>query len=356
MRKFRVYVAEKSYPDYTAEREIVEGAGGELLFASCRQEKDIIEQCTEAHAILLRQTPVGEKTFRSLKQLRVVARYGTGYDNVDIEAASRHGVLVTTVPDYCIGEVADHTAALLLSAIRKIPLRDKLVRCGGWGIESEYPAYRTARKILGIVGYGKTAREVRRRLAGFPFRFVACDPYIPEETLLYDSVIPLSFKQLVTISHYISIHVPLTEETYHLFNLKTFQMMRRGAVLVNTSRGAIISLDDLYTALTEGYIAAAALDVYESEPFDVRSPLAALNSVILSDHAAWYSEESLKELQRRTALEAVRVLCGKSPEHAVNPEALNRSSVLKPLRVRTTKEMPAQGNFQEKKAAVAAGG
>ncbi len=321
---FNVYVVEKSYFDYSYEKRIVERGGGRLCFAHCQTENDIIEQCSDAHALLLRQTPVGEKAFRALKNLRVVSRYGVGYDNVDVSAATRTGVLVTIVPDYCIQEVADHAAALLLSAIRRIALKDRLVRQGQWDMGSRYPLFRTCGKIVGLVGYGKTAREVRKRLSGFPFRFAACDPYVDEAVFKDDDTMKLSFSTLVLVSDFISIHVPLTAETNRLFDLTTFRKMRRNAILVNTSRGPIVDSRALYTALKERFIGGAALDVYDKEPFDASSPLAGLDSVVLSDHAAWYSVESQAELQRRTALEAMRALNGSMPGHPVNPEVLTK--------------------------------
>lgn len=322
MPKFTVYVVEESYRDYSIEQSIIGEAGGELRFASCRSEDDICSQCYDANALLLRQTPVGERVFKALKDLRVISRYGSGYDNVDIEAATRAGVLVTIVPDYCIGEVADHTIALLLAAIRRIPLRDRLVRQGRWDIASQKPVSRTKGRIFGLAGYGKTAREVRRRLSGFPLGFVACDPYVDQRVFDEDNTLRLDFQKLLIVSHYVSVHLPLTEETYHLFNLSAFRKMRRNAILINTSRGGVVNLRDLEIALKNGLIEGAALDVFEDEPFNISSPLGELDSAILSDHAAWYSEESLQELQRRTALEAVNCLCGKIPENPVNPQVL----------------------------------
>ena len=322
MSKFLVYVVEKSYRDYSLENHIVERAGGELRFAHCCSEKDVVEQCADAHALLLRQTPVGKIVFRQLGNLKVVSRYGVGYDNVDVSAATRSGVLVTNVPDYCVTEVADHAIALLLSCIRHIPTRDRIVRNGAWDLTYHRPVYRTENRVLGLVGYGKTAREFRKRLSGFPFRFVACDPYVQDSLFTADGVRRLTFNQLVLCSHYISVHVPLNSETRHLFNLSIFRRMRRSALLVNTSRGPIVDNRALATALKKRYIAGAALDVLEEEPLNWANPLRQTDRVILSDHAAWYSEQSQQELQRRTAQEAVRVLCGEAPENPVNPEVL----------------------------------
>jgi D-3-phosphoglycerate dehydrogenase len=327
MEQFRVFVAEKSYADYEEERSIVEKAGGTLLFANCRSEQDIIEQCSGAHAILLRQTPVGKRVFRALSGLKVVSRYGAGCDNIDIPAATRFGVVVTAVTDYCTGEVADHTIALLLSLIRRIPLRDRLVRAGSWDLGTTYPVHRTAQKEFGFVGYGKTAREVRKRLSGFPFRFYAYDPYIDRSIFEEEKTSPLDFNKLAIICDYVSIHVPLSEQTHHLFDLTTFRMMKKNALLINTSRGAVIDQRALYTALKEGLIGGAGLDVYETEPFDTKNPLRDLDSVILTDHAAWYSEESRHDLQHRAAEDAVRVLTGKLPTNPVNPEVLSQKII-----------------------------
>ncbi len=331
MKMYNVWVAEKSYHDYSIEKQIVESSGATLKFAHCRSEEDIIRTCCDAHAILLRQTPLGERAFRQLQSLKVVARYGVGYDNVDIRAATSYGVVVTNVPDYCVSEVADHTIALLLSAIRKIVQRDRHVRSGHWGTGSDLPVHRTSGKIVGLVGYGKTAREVRRRLSGFPFRFVACDPWAPEASFESDGTLRVGFSTLVMVSHYISIHVPLTKETFHMFDPHVFRKMRRNALIVNTSRGQIIDTESLRWALEKRLIAGAALDVYETEPLSEQNALREMDTVILSDHAAWYSEESQKELQMRTALDAIRVLSGEAPHHIVNPEVMkNRSGSARP--------------------------
>ncbi|MFW6181321.1 MAG: C-terminal binding protein [Spirochaetota bacterium] len=325
MANYLVYVAETSYSDYSQERDVVYRAGGELRFARCRTEQDVIEQCADAHALLLRQVPVGERAFRALKELRVVARYGTGYDNVDVDAATRAGVVVTVVPDYCVGEAADHAAALLLSSIRRVAQRDRAVRAGGWDLTSSLPVHRTGGRILGLVGYGRIARELRRRLSGFPFRFVACSPRTEERAFAEDGTRRVDFRTLLLVSDYVSIHVPLNEETRRLFDLDAFRKMRRRAVLVNTSRGGVVDQKALYTALSRGYLAGAALDVFEDEPLAPTDPLLSLDSVLVTDHASWYSEESRRELQRRTAQEAIRVLNDITPENPVNPRVLEHA-------------------------------
>ncbi len=331
MKIFKTYVVETSYSSYEIEKSLIENEGGRLILAKCHSEDDLIEQCQDANALLIRQTPVTEKTFKSLKNLRIISRYGIGYDNIDVKAATKHNVLVTIVPDYCVQEVADHTIALLFSAIRRIPMRDRVVRKGFWDISSAFPVHRTDRSIMGFVGYGKTAREVRKRLSGFPFRFVAYDPYQKAEIFRQDNTMRLDFMKLVMVSHFISIHAPLTDETRHLFNDKIFRMMRKEAILVNTSRGGIVDQEALVEALVKGYICGAALDVYEDEPLPPSHPLCSLNNVILSDHAAWYSEESLTQLQREAALEVVRVMRGLVPKNPVNPEVTIQSNLLSGL-------------------------
>jgi D-3-phosphoglycerate dehydrogenase len=324
MANFTVYVAEKSYSDYSQERSIITRMGGDLRFASCSCEEDIISRCCDADAILLRQTPLGKRALGRLRRLKVIARYGTGYDNVDVDAATVSGVVVTIVPDYCIGEVADHAAALLLASIRKLTRRDRAVRGGEWDLTARLPVSRTEGRILGLVGYGKTAREFRKRMSGFPFRVAVCSPRTDPDALRRDGIIPLDYYKLLLVSDYVSLHVPLNDETRHMVDADALRRMRRRAILINTSRGSVVDQEALHRALTEGRIAGAALDVYEDEPLHPSHPLCSLEQVILTDHAAWYSEESREELQRRTALEAMRVLNGLKPENAVNPEALGR--------------------------------
>jgi D-3-phosphoglycerate dehydrogenase len=320
MSAFKVYVVEKSYDDYSQEQQLVEEGGGTLAFAQCASEEELIAQCGDAHGLLLRQTPIGERAFHALPNLRVVSRYGVGYDNVDVDAATRAGVTVTIVPDYCVAEVADHTIALFLALVRRIPSRDRLVRRGGWDLTRQLPTHRTDNRIYGLVGYGRTAREIRKRLRGFPLRFAACDPFIPDEVFERDRTLRLDFNRLVILSHYLSIHVPLNDSTHHLFDRSVFKRMRRSALLINTSRGPVVDSTALALSIREGWIAGAALDVFEEEPPGWSNPLRQVDGVILSDHAAWYSEESRRELQYKTALEAVRVLRGERPEHPVNPE------------------------------------
>jgi D-3-phosphoglycerate dehydrogenase len=242
-------------------------------------------------------------------------------DNVDIEAATRAGIVVTKVPDYCIDEVSDHAMALLLSLVRKIPFSSARAHAGRWEMPAVTPIHRLRGTVLGLVGFGRIPQLVAPKAKAFGMRVMAYDPYVPLNVMEQAGVGRLEFVELLKISDYISIHSPLLPETHHLFSTEVFSQMKPGALLVNTSRGPVVDEAALARALDTKQLAGAALDVLEQEP-PVNSPLFGRENVILTPHTSFYSVESLEELQTKAAEEVVRVLCGQPPRNPVNPEAL----------------------------------
>jgi D-3-phosphoglycerate dehydrogenase len=239
-----------------------------------------------------------------------------------VAAATDHGVPVVNVPDYGTDEVANHAVALLLNLARKIARLDRQTRGGAWDIFRIGPVTRLAGQTVGIVGCGRIGSAVARKLSGFDVRLLACDPYV--ETFP-PGVQPVAFERLLAESDYVTVHCPLTEETRHAFDAESLAWMRPTAILINTARGGIVDTAALIDALQEGYLAGAGLDVLEQEPIDPASPLLRMEQVIVTPHAAWYSEEGRSDLKRRAAEEAVRVLRGERPRHCVNAEALGRT-------------------------------
>jgi D-3-phosphoglycerate dehydrogenase len=253
--------------------------------------------------------------------LRVVVRYGVGVDGIDLSAATEQGVPVVNVPDYGTDEVANHAVALLLALARKLARLDRQTRSGGWDVFRVGPVARLAGQTVGIVGCGRIGSAVARKLGGFDVRLLGCDPNI---STFPPGVQPVAFERLVSESDYVTIHCPLTADTRHLFDAESIGWMRPTAALINTARGGIVDTAALVAALQEGLLAGAGLDVLEQEPLDPASPLLRMEQVIVTPHAAWYSEEGRSDLKRRAAEEAVRVLRGERPRHCVNPEALGR--------------------------------
>jgi D-3-phosphoglycerate dehydrogenase len=225
------------------------------------------------------------------------------------------------VPDYCIDEVSDHTLALLLALVRKIPFANSRAHAGRWEMSAVVPVHRLRGRILGLVGFGRIPQLVAPKAKAFGLTVVTCDPYVPQEVTTTAGVERVDFAELVRVSDYVSIHTPLMPETQGLFNADVFRNMKPTAYLINTARGPIVDEAALVRALDAGQLAGAALDVLSQEPPSA-SPLLGRDNVILTPHMSFYSVESLVELQTKAAEEVSRVLKGQAPRNPVNPEAV----------------------------------
>ena len=319
-----VVIADYDYGDVDIERAIIEGAGLRLEAAHCKTEDDVIEVARDADAIIAQYATVGAKAINALTRCEVIARYGTGTDIVDVDAATKHGILVTNVPnDWCENEVADHAMTLLLAAARKLCKYDRATRDGIWQWQTGEPIHRISGRTLGLLSFGAIAQAIGRRAAGFGLRVIASDPYMPAADVADRGAVPVSLEELLDQSDYLVIQAPLTKETHHLIDEPELHRMKSTAILINTARGPIISDAALYRALSEGWIAGAGLDDIEEEPAKLRdwtpdNPLFGLDNVIITPHAAYYSEEAIHTVRDFAASEVVRVLTGQSPLSPVN--------------------------------------
>jgi D-3-phosphoglycerate dehydrogenase len=317
-------IADYDYDDVDVERSIVESAGFELIAAQCKTEEEVIEVAHDAAAVVAQYVSISARVIAELPDCRVIARYGTGVDIVDVEAATSHNVLVTNVPsDWCENEVADHAMALLLAVARKINVYDSATRAGIWQWQSGAPIHRFRGRVLGLLSFGAIARAIAARSAGFGMRITAHDPYVSAEEIAAAGAEDVSFDRLVTESDYLVIQAPLTPQTHHLFDETQLRRMKPTSILINTARGPIVDDRALYRALSEGWIAGAGLDDVEEEPAKVRdwrpdNPLFGLDNVVITPHAAYYSEESIGTVRRFAAEEVVRVLTGQAPLSPVN--------------------------------------
>jgi D-3-phosphoglycerate dehydrogenase / 2-oxoglutarate reductase len=321
MPSLLVAVADSVFPNLDLARAVVSRAGAELRLASQPTPEGIVAAARDADALLVTYAKINAEMIREMKKCRIISRFGIGVDNVDLEAATRAGIVVTKVPDYCIDEVSDHAMALLLSLVRKIPFSSARAHAGRWEMPAVTPIHRLRGTVLGLVGFGRIPQLVAPKAKAFGMRVMAYDPYVPLNVMEQAGVGRLEFAELLKISDYISIHSPLLPETHHLFSTDVFQQMKPGALIVNTSRGPVVDEAALAAALDAKHIGGAALDVLEQEP-PVSSPLFGRDNVILTPHTSFYSVESLEELQTKAAEEVVRVLTGQPPRNPVNPEAL----------------------------------
>jgi D-3-phosphoglycerate dehydrogenase / 2-oxoglutarate reductase len=316
-----VAVADSVFPNLDLARAVVSRAGAELRLAPQPTPESIVATAKEADALLVTYAKITAEMIGQMKRCRIISRFGIGVDNVDLAAATRDGIVVTKVPDYCIDEVSDHAMALLLSLVRKIPFSSARAHAGRWEMPAVAPIHRLRGRTLGLVGFGRIPQLVAPKAKAFGLRVISYDPYVPKAVMDQAGVGQVEFAELVRTSDYISIHSPLLPETHHLFNADVFRMMKPGALLVNTARGPVVDEAALARALDGKQLAGAALDVLEQEP-PVNSPLFGRDNVILTPHTSFYSVESLEELQTKAAEEVVRVLSGEAPRNPVNPEVL----------------------------------
>ena len=321
MAQLHVAVSDSVFPNLDPARAVLSKIGAQLRLAEESKPEAILRVARDADALLATYAKITAEMIRQMTRCRIISRFGIGVDNVDVPAATERGIVVTKVPDYCIDEVSDHTMALLLSAVRKIPFANSMVHAGKWEMPAVVPIHRLRGTVLGLVGFGRIPQLVAPKAKSFGMRVVSHDPYIPKDIFERAGVESVEFAELLKISDYVSIHSPLLPETEGLFNAGAFRQMKPHAYLINTARGPIVDEAALAQALDAGQLAGAALDVMPKEP-PTDSPLFGRANVIITPHTSFYSEESLVDLQTKAAEEVVRVLKGEAPKNPVNPEAL----------------------------------
>jgi len=315
-----VVITDSGYKSYEIEREVLAPLNVNLVIQQCQTEDDVIALARDADGVIVRLQPFTDKVMSSLPKCRVVGRYGVGVDNIAVKAATRHGIAVGNVCDYAVNEVAEQALALLLSCARKVTGHDKLIRAGAWDIGQKDPIHRIHGRTLGLIGLGRIPQMLVRKVAGFEFDVLACDPFISEEDASKLGVRLVDLDTLLAESDYISVHAPLNEKTRHMINESALRKMKPTAILINTARGPVVDIQALYRALKEGWINSAGIDVHEQEPVPKDYCLFELENVVISDHAGWYSEESIMDLQRGAAEAVLAVLKGGWPKFLVNPD------------------------------------
>lgn len=325
MPSFKVVVTDHVFESMDIEREIIEQCNAELIITQCKSVDELVPFTEDADVIL--NTYLGfldEKFFSTLKKCRAIVRHGIGLDTIDIKSATRHGIMVVNIPDYCIDEVSDHAVACMLALIRKLMISDRHVRLGEWNLGYVKPIHRISSLTVGIVGMGRIGRLSAKKSAVFGPRLIFTDPYVKDD-VAFDgiNVKKVDLEELVSESDVILIHAPATPETHYMFNKELFRLMKRKPIIINCARGNLIDNNALISALEDGQISGAALDVIDDvPPIDKNSPLMNFENLILTPHSAWYSEEALISLQRMAAEEVVRILKGEKPKSLVNPDVL----------------------------------
>ena len=290
--------------------------------STIHDDNDTADAVRGAQAVIAGSEPYTARVLEGRPELRVISRNGVGYDQVDVDAATRLGVAVTITPEGNHQAVAEHALALLLALARKVPQNDRLVRRGGWEREILTPL---RGKTLGLVGLGRIGRSVALRAAAFRMRVVAYDPF-PNETFARSHGIELvDLDSLLACSDFVSLHVPSSQETRGLIDRRTLAQMKPGSFLVNTARGALVVEEDLIEALRSGHLAGAGLDVLADEPPPASHPLFGLDNVILSPHAAACDAQAITDMAIGAARNIVELYQGNWPAGAVvNPAVKDR--------------------------------
>lgn len=306
--KSTVVITDWGFPSLDPEKSVLSSPDIELRSYQCKTEEEVADVAAEADVVMVQWAPVRAKALGAMRKCRGVVRYGIGLDNIDLKAAAAAGIPVRNVPDYCLNEVADHTVALMLSLQRQVHDVAGLVKQGQWKITPPLPLPPLRKCILGLVGFGRIAQLVAERAKSFGIKIIASDPYVPLEVFEAAGVAPVPLDELLRQADLISLHCPLNETTHHIVNTSALGTMKSHALLVNTSRGGLVDTDALVSAIRDGRIAGAALDVIEQEPIPKDHPLLSLERVIVTSHVSWYSSESITELQRKAALLALDLL------------------------------------------------
>lgn len=326
MPRRRVLVTDYAWPDLDIERAVLAEAGAEIVAAQTGEEPELLDVAPTVDAIITCWKVVNASVLQAAGRCLTVARAGVGTDNIDVAAATGLGMLVTRVPDYCLEDVAEHAFALILAAARRIVPFALQTRAGEWD-NRFYPApRRISGQLLGLVGFGRIGRAVAERATSFGLVVRTWTRRSPAD--LPPGVEHVAeLDRLLADADIVSLHLSLSPDTRHLIDTRRLALMKPSAILVNTSRGSLVDESALAAALEHGRLGGAALDVLEHEP-PPNAHLARLPGVIVTPHAAFYSDRSIPELQRRTATNVADVLEGRLPASAylVNPEVLGSPS------------------------------
>ena len=326
MPEQRVAILDCNFPDINIEKAVLAEIGASPALFQCKSENDVIAAAGDADAVIVQYAPVTARALGELSRCSVIVRYGIGVDNVDLKAATANRIWVCNVPGFCTPEVSDHVMALVLNWARRLPALDALVRSGGWlPMDIMRSTARISTQTLGLVGFGNIARAVTKKARAFGLRVIATAPRTTAEVMATFGASKVPFEQLVAESDYVVLLCPLTDQTRNLIDARVLRAMKSRALLVNISRGGLVDEKALIGALDTGQIAGVALDVFAQEPLSADSPLLKMKNAMLSPHISYYSDDAQADLQRAAAGEVVRVLAGKRPRNALNPEVTPRN-------------------------------
>ncbi len=319
---FTVIVTDHEFPDLELEERVLRPLGIQLDVLTAPTRSALRSALGRADAVINEALPLDGELVAAMPRCLLIVRYGVGCDHVDLAAATQAGICVANVPDYGTQEVAIHTISLLLALHRRLLQYDAALRQGRWlrGPQVVPPIPRLKGLTLGIVGLGRIGRVVATHAGSLGLHRLTYAPSVTRSGAMDAGAVLVDYRTLLRQSDIVTFHTPLTAETRHLLGESEIEQMKPGAVVINTSRGAVVDTTALAKALHAGRLAGAGIDVFEQEPLRPTHPLRTAPNTILTPHVAWYSEEATQTLRRRVADEVARVAQGEWPQSLVNPE------------------------------------
>ncbi|AOV07447.1 C-terminal binding protein [Sporosarcina ureilytica] len=320
MGKKRVWILDDEWFTHELEKEIYTEHDIEFKVTRSESFKNDFESFGKDADGIVAQVGFnfGAAYISRLTKCKIIASSGVGFNHIDLNASAQKGIYVTNMADYCIGEVSDHTIALALIVSRRLRAYNEQVKNGQWDPLDTLPIHRLQGRTVGLLGFGRIAKEVAKKFKVFGVNVIAHDKYVPEEVFTKLGVESVTLEELLERSNILSLHVPLTKETEGLINYERLKQLQKGSIIINTCRGAIINEDDLTLVIKEGHIAGAGLDVLVEEPPNKDLELLHLDEVYVTPHSSYVSIESEYELRSRTALNVIRAMDGEVPEFVQN--------------------------------------
>ncbi|MDD3139873.1 MAG: C-terminal binding protein [Lachnospiraceae bacterium] len=319
MAKFKVLMADSIFINQDIEKEILKEIDAELVLSPRKDEATLAELAKDCDAIITSYAEISKHIIDSCEQCKVIIRTGIGYNNIDVEAATAKQIMVANVLNYCVEEVADHAMALILACLRKVVFFNQCVHNGTWDVNLGRPISRVSTLTLGLFGFGNIARQLAKRAKGFDLNIIAYDPFLPDEVFEKNGVTRFTDQdEFIKACDILSLHLQLNKSTQGMIDKNAFQIMKPSSYLINVSRGGLVNEFDLLDAIKNHKIAGCALDVMETEPGDLHSSLMTYDNVIVTPHAAFYSDGSDVELRQKTAEQIVQTFTQGYPEFWLN--------------------------------------
>jgi D-3-phosphoglycerate dehydrogenase len=316
--KPKVVIAYTGFGDIELESKILRQIDAEIIHSGNLTDPEALEAVKDADAIIVTLQKVTGDIINSMERCKIISRAGTGLDTIDIPTATKRGIWVTYVPDYSIDEVSAHAIALLMSLARGIPKMVQATRSGVWDAAAWGPVYRLQDQTLGVLGFGRIGQATAEKGRGLGLKVIAYDPYANQEVADKLGVQIVDLETLTRESDYISLHSPLIDSTKHIVNADFLAKMKPTAYVINAARGPLIDEEALLKAVQSRQIAGAGLDVFAVEPLAADSPLLQEERILVTPHAAWYSEEAKLDMRTRATEEVVRILSGQPPRAPAN--------------------------------------